>query len=141
MRIKKTSATTPVQAQVVNTYSTSTTDAYSANYVNNNIKDIYSSTASKTNKVWTNNKPIYRRVITGTTSASENSWSTIGSISNCDTLVSLTGIIGGYLPVPIYVTGSYYASLQKSGDNIQVLTKGYTSASIMVIAEFTKTTD
>ena len=34
MRIKKVSQTTPVQAQIVDGYSTSTTDGYSANYVN-----------------------------------------------------------------------------------------------------------
>lgn len=34
MRIKKTSQTTPIQAQVVNTQSNSTTDSYSCNYVN-----------------------------------------------------------------------------------------------------------
>ena len=34
MRIKKVSQTTPTQAQVVDGYSTSTTDSYSANYVN-----------------------------------------------------------------------------------------------------------
>lgn len=34
MRIKKVSQTTPTQAQVVDGYSTSTTDPYSANYVN-----------------------------------------------------------------------------------------------------------
>jgi len=34
MRIKKTSQTTPVQAEVVNTYSTSTENAYSCDYTN-----------------------------------------------------------------------------------------------------------
>lgn len=34
MRIKKTTETTPVQAEIVNEYSTSTEDGYSANYVN-----------------------------------------------------------------------------------------------------------
>ena len=34
MRIKKVSQTTPVQAQIVDGYSTSTTDGYSANYIN-----------------------------------------------------------------------------------------------------------
>lgn len=34
MRIKKVSETTPVQAQIVDGYSTSTTDGYSANYIN-----------------------------------------------------------------------------------------------------------
>ena len=43
MRIKKVSQTTSTQAQVVDGYSTSTTDSYSANYVNNivnNLKEI-----------------------------------------------------------------------------------------------------
>lgn len=35
MRIKKTSQTTPIQAQVVNTKSNSTTDSYSCDYNNN----------------------------------------------------------------------------------------------------------
>ena len=37
MRIKKTSATTPVQAQVINTYSDSQSNSYSCDYVNNNF--------------------------------------------------------------------------------------------------------
>lgn len=35
MRIKKTSQTTPVSAQIVDGYSESTTDGYSQNYINN----------------------------------------------------------------------------------------------------------
>lgn len=38
MRIKKVSQTTPTQAQVVDGYSTSTTDCYSCNYVNTNFE-------------------------------------------------------------------------------------------------------
>ena len=38
MRIKKVSQTTPVQAQIVDGYSESTTDGYSCNYVNEEIK-------------------------------------------------------------------------------------------------------
>ncbi len=37
MRIKKTSQTTTTAAQVVNTYNTSTTDAYCCNYINEKI--------------------------------------------------------------------------------------------------------
>ena len=36
MRIKKVTQTTPVQAHLTNSYSTSTADGYSANYINNN---------------------------------------------------------------------------------------------------------
>ena len=42
MRIKKTSQTTPIQAQVVNTKSNSTTDSYSCDYVNNHYEDFTS---------------------------------------------------------------------------------------------------
>lgn len=38
MRIKKTSQTTPVQAQVINTYSSSQTDTYSCDYANDNFQ-------------------------------------------------------------------------------------------------------
>lgn len=41
MRIKKTSQTTTTQAQIVDGYSESKIDGYSANYVNNNIKSKY----------------------------------------------------------------------------------------------------
>ena len=37
IRIKKTSQTTPTSAQIVNAYSTSVSDSYSCNYLNNNI--------------------------------------------------------------------------------------------------------
>lgn len=60
MRIKKVSETTSTQAQVVDGYSTSTTDSYSCNYVNN-IKDEYSTDEVKTNKMWIDGKPIYRK--------------------------------------------------------------------------------
>ncbi len=39
MRIKKTSETTPIQAQVVNVDSNSTEDSYSCDYVNNNFAE------------------------------------------------------------------------------------------------------
>ena len=42
MRIKKTSQTIPIQAQVVNTQSNSTTDSYSCDYVNNHYEDFTS---------------------------------------------------------------------------------------------------
>jgi hypothetical protein len=89
MRIKKTSQTTPIQAQVIDGYSTSTTDsyscnyantiissggvlnsysnsttqAYSANYINNLGKEPYS-TNEQVIGTWIDGKPLYRRVLT-----------------------------------------------------------------------------
>lgn len=55
MRIKKVSQTTPTQAQVVDGYSTSTTDTYSCNYLNKNILtatlSTYQATSQAFNKV------------------------------------------------------------------------------------------
>ena len=50
MRIRKVSQTTPIQAQVVDGYSTSQIDSYSANYVNNTFE-------LKGKIIWTNSNP------------------------------------------------------------------------------------
>lgn len=57
MRIKKVSQTTSTQAQVVDGYSTSTTDSYSCNYVNG--LNTYKTTEQRVG-TWTNGKPIYQ---------------------------------------------------------------------------------
>lgn len=62
MRIKKTSQTTPVQAEIVNAYSTSTEDGYSASYINNTFGgEIIDGTPYKTGKTY-NGKDVYRLV-------------------------------------------------------------------------------
>lgn len=48
---------------VHDSYSTSTTEPYSANYVNGTLTDVYSTSEVKTNKIWINGKPIYRKII------------------------------------------------------------------------------
>ena len=61
MRIKKVSQTTPTQAQVVDGYSTSAEDTYSCNYVNNAIKEVYS-TEETVVGTWMG-KPLYKKTI------------------------------------------------------------------------------
>lgn len=68
--IIKATQTTPVQAEVVNDYSTSQENAYSCNYVNKNL--VYSTTETDTGKRWINNKPIYRIVFEKTINATSN---------------------------------------------------------------------
>lgn len=58
--IIKASNSSPIQAEVVDSYSTSTTDAYSAHYVNN--LNTYSTSEQRIG-TWVNGKPIYRKVI------------------------------------------------------------------------------
>lgn len=102
--------------------------------------EIYSTSEVKTNYLWTNNKPIYRKVITGQCTTANN-WETIGSVTNIDRLIEAKGIIGGYLPFPTFVTTSYNASIQKSGSNIQARTVGYTNTEMTIVLLYTKTTD
>ena len=68
MRIKKVSQTTTTSAQIVNSYSDSQTNGYSCDYVNGQLSNIIdaevlSTTEVKTNKVWIDGKPIYRKVV------------------------------------------------------------------------------
>ena len=58
MRIKKISQTTPIQAQVVDGYSTSANDSYSCNYVNG--LNEYSTTEKRIG-TWIDGKPLYRK--------------------------------------------------------------------------------
>ncbi len=75
MRIKKVSQTTPVQAQIVDGYSTSTTDGYSANYLNSqleNYKVLWTGTCAKGGTVTLNDNiknynQVYIRIGTSAT--------------------------------------------------------------------------
>lgn len=67
MRIKKVSQTTPVQAQIVDGYSTSTTDGYSANYINaltfNNIIEKTFSGITNNNGFLSTNLPYNAKIL------------------------------------------------------------------------------
>jgi len=57
-------------------------------------KEVYSTDEVDTGKTWIDGKPIFRRVFQGTTPANPNdNASTIGTISNLDTVVKLDGFL------------------------------------------------
>ena len=60
MRIKKTSQTTPVQAEVVNIYSESQENTYSCDYINE--LNTYKTTEQRIG-TWIDGKPLYRKVV------------------------------------------------------------------------------
>jgi hypothetical protein len=80
MRIKKTSQTTSTQAQVVDGYSTSTTDSYSCNYVNK--LNTYSTDEIRVG-TWMG-KPLYRKVYILSAVAGNNSYTLNPAPSNVD---------------------------------------------------------
>ena len=152
MRIRKVSDTIPLVATVVSEYNTNQKNVYNTNYINNINK--YSTSETFTGKYWEDNKPIYRRVIKGTT------YST-GSISyyadiefDLETLTHSEGYITrtGENPMPIntviwngnndLVASSRLEPLNSPSSGVRLLaTKDKTWVSYSIIVEYTKTTD
>ena len=115
------------------------------------IPDLYSTNETKTNKVWINNKPIYRKVVTGNSISSEINT----GITNCEDIVEMSVYIkqnnsNSWRPIPwLFVqnnaigtawwAGGYYFDNGKlifqTGDTLKNISK------FIAIFEYTKTTD
>ena len=129
-----------------NATETSTNSTNIANIIN---ADVYSTTEVKTNSVWIDNKPIYRRVISfgalplnDTKSEDVSSW-------NIDRLIHLYGSTqnptsGNVRPLLFTGNQSAVVRIDKQANNIRLITydttwSGYTNTEVIV--EYTKTTD
>lgn len=142
MRIKKVSETTPTMASIVNATNNSTTDAYSCDYINKD--NTYSTSEIKTNKVWIDGKPIYRKVIVGNSiTFTENTTKEIQTnISNVDTNTRLDINL-------VYRDGTQF----KLWNTKEIFFRPYTGIigititqnvemeSYQIVLEYTKTTD
>lgn len=140
-----------LSAQVINTKSTSNTDTYSCNYINDNIIDKYSFDEVKTNKTWIDGKPIYRKVFEYTNLPAGGSREIETNISNIDNVIGMEGIgdFNGYFR-PIsrvsynntneQVSFWYVKSTNKiiicTGDNTGAK---YCYTKLYIIMEYTKT--
>lgn len=149
-----TSTTEPYSANYVNnaiptisdSYSTSTTDGYSANYVND--LHTYSTTEHRVG-TWINGKPIYRKSFYYTTEIAGNGEAVVGTISgyNLITNFSCLGKIksyDNYVPIPLSNPGglNYQIEAWIENGNIKVHTGSSRSLEIVVAhIEYTKTTD
>lgn len=144
MRIKKTSQTTPVQAEIVNAYSTSTEDGYSASYINGLFVYSYNERVIGTTE---DGKPLYERVYkttmpdstsvsipTGLTSECfiENYYGTYSSGLTAFTLPSIRNAF------PDYQTEFYISNGTITVSMVNVARPGY---KLRVVVQYTKTTD
>ena len=142
MRIKKVSKTTPTQSQIVNSYSESTNDTYSCNYINS--MDKYSTNEVKTNKVWIDGKPIYRKVISipqfsNTEIYVNTGITTISEVVNIDGSFSRVGYTKRYSIDNTYMN-EY--NIELTTGVITILTNNeYVTFQGYMILEYTKTTD
>ena len=137
MRIKKVSQTTSTQAQVVDGYSTSTTDSYSCNYVNN--INTYSTNEIRIG-TWMN-KTLYRKVFTGNISSSISH-----GLTNVDFVNSygyMTSGGGAFVPLPSVrpTNAGYYIGYYVTNQYI-IFDKAADANGVATITlEYTKTTD
>ena len=124
--------------------------------------DVYSANELKTNKVWTNGKPIYRKIVSNTmpSTGSGTIESPNGSAlpNDFETIVSIVGIMQPassdtivlFKPIPFYNSTSDYilthvgSMVNGTFDKNSVYvrsTDGYKSHPYTIIVEYTKSTD
>ena len=135
-------------SEVINSMNGNQTDlAPSVDAVKNYVKEIYSTDEVKTNKIWIDGKPIYRRVINSTCPSNSSTWTTISSNLNADEILSYTGYIEfSTSEHKLLANGTSqftYFQLNKNSNELQIATKddGFFGKPIKVIIEYTKTTD
>lgn len=105
--------------------------------------EVYSTSEVITNKTWINNKPIYRKVFTGT--LTKNVTLTIAhNISNLGVITSISGTLDDgveILLMPYFNTAMTVASnIYIDTTNIYVTSKAQ-SGDVTVVVEYTKTSD
>lgn len=113
----------------------------------NGKTEVYSTTETLTNKVWVDNKPIYRKVIIDTTSRSANlNYSIAHGISNLENITHFETFF--WQTSSICMIGSSTSPLGGSertttyfnGSNITIRNT-WESTRAVIIVEYTKTTD
>lgn len=146
MRIRKTSQPSALPldtAQVVDSYSTSTTDAYSCNQVNE--MNTYSTDEIRVG-TWINGKPVYRKVIISTSHSAQTNDISHG-ISNLEQIIysyavawkpNQGGGVNYNYPVDNYTT--YTLQLGSINETrVSVKQNGFGDWNIYIILEYTKT--
>ena len=104
------------------------------------------STDEKVVGKWLDGKPLYEKVFALNSLVLDN-WNDVAhGISNIDTLCRCeatyyrtTGV--QTVPMPFYESASYYALCLANKTNISYFINGYGSGKIIVILQYTKTTD
>lgn len=132
--------------QVTDSYSASTSDSYSCNYVNG--LNTFSTTEQRIG-TWTNGKPIYRKVITGTKVSGTELAITVDN--NLDEIVMTYGgrlirtdLNRGYA-IPMYESSNVYVRVELRQDTKQIAIVSsagqYSNGNVSIVVCYTKTTD
>lgn len=127
--------------EIVNITDDTTDDGGGEAYI-----DYYSTSETKTNKVWIDGKPIYRKVLVRTTDASGTGELTMGTIDNFAQLVNITTITdsnsGTNQEIEFYRYRDSRLSISNGTATVlmnRIVT--YNIYKVIMIVEYTKTTD
>lgn len=102
------------------------------------MQDVYSTEEVKTNKVWIDGKPIYRKV-SNVLISNKSNWTSLINIPNLDKLTNVYGFCKN-VTVPRYESPNYYVQFLFENDYLKYMANG-TSGSASIVTEYTKTTD
>ena len=127
----------------------STTDTYSCGYLNKFIYDVYSTDEVKTNKIWIDGRPVYRKVLYYTTLVTDNQnpalpmgidVSEVSDFVKVETIAKQNGVNVWFTAstnndvsarLSHYINANSYINIRNS----------FALERIIVILEYTKTTD
>lgn len=131
------------------TSTTATNKTWSVSKINNAIKEIYSLDEIKTDKVWIDGKPVYRRVINLGTLPNASTKDIPHGITNIDFIVNVSGIAkktnGDFLPLPYLWKPSntdVSISVFANATSVTIMTlNDRTDVTAYAFIEYTKTTD
>lgn len=105
--------------------------------------EVHSTNEVKTNKVWIDGKPIYRKVIRFTNSNTD--WGSIDVITDLDEIVILSGYVydsgNNKTVIPSYGNDSVSIYITQGGSIRKKATSYYQNKSGVLLIEYTKTTD
>lgn len=141
---------------IKNEYTTSDTDAYSCNYINNLENQIsYSLTEQKTNEIWIDGKPIYRKTMYISSLPNDADVTYNHNIQNADTIwfdmtATFIWVDGNCNPLP-FIHGEFTQS-NNGASSMSIMSLTNTSFHIItgtnrsswgayVTLKYTKTTD
>lgn len=143
MRIKKVSQTAGLVGSVVNSQSESNKDTYSCDYING--INTYSTNEINTGKTWIDDKPIYRKVLTGTATTTNTTIDTSANVSSMN-IIKIDGWIYKSATIQQQI-GTYASDGNSSGIYVDnnglklLLPSALVPCTYTAIIEYTKTTD
>lgn len=131
----------------INDNAISSGETWSSQKIHEENKEVYSMDEVKTNKVWIDGKPIYRKVTTQTITTLEGTPINDFDTSLVDSVISIYGSIkqpsGNITPISFYnkATDGAYVYISKERNRFILYARELGIGDVILIVEYTKTID